>query len=410
MWQISKDGRIDRLIVFAQLEGQPVPVGALQFQGGGLARQSRFQYAASWLQRPDGRPLDPIGLPLRRKPTAGAPYEAPLVFYDAAPDGWGKAVLAAAFPNRSFGLAEYLAIGGGDRTGDLRFGPTPDGGPVRWVPDVPPVLTVPNGLETLESLLEAADAADAGLPRQHHLGLLVRSSADVGGARPKVRIRRGGHGWIAKFPARGDAFDEPRIEGACLALARACGIPVAEHEVMEIAGRSVLLVKRFDRSEDGRALGYLSAATILKQPPDRYRTDHTYADLAVRAREMGAEPCEEQVFRRLLFNCFIRNTDDHLRNHAFIHDGRWRLSPAFDLVPQRSPTLVMRPAPGRDPTPDPAAAFGAYLAFGLSAEAAKRILEEIEGGLAAWPDLLETFRVSPRDRQTLAELCLHLPR
>ena len=68
MWQISKGGRIERLIVFIDVEGEPVPVGALRFEGKGVARPSLFQYAASWLERTDKRPIDPVGLPLRRKP------------------------------------------------------------------------------------------------------------------------------------------------------------------------------------------------------------------------------------------------------------------------------------------------------------------------------------------------------
>jgi len=402
MWPVSKDGRIERLIVFLDRGGVPVPVGALQFEGRGAARLSRFQYAASWLARPDVRPIDPIGLPLRRKPAVSAPYEAALAFYDAGPDGWGKDVLSAAFPDQVFRLAEYLAAAGDDRTGDLRFGPTPDAGPGQWVPG-DALISLPDGTETLEDLTEAAEAVEAGIPRRHHLELLFRSSADVGGARPKARIRRDGHGWIAKFSARGDAFDEPRVEAACLSLARACGIAVPEHEAVTVAGRSVLLVKRFDRTGDGRRLGYLSAATILRQPPADYATRFTCTDIAAAARAMGAAPCEEEVFRRLLFNCAIHNTDDHLRNTAFIHDGGWRLSPAFDLMCHRAPHLVVRPARGADPLPDLDKAFATFPAFGLDAAAAGRVREEIERGLRQWPHLLDRFAVTARDRAAVAQ-------
>lgn len=82
MWKISEDGRIDRLVVYVTVDGQPVPVGAITVEGKGAVRQSRFAYARSWLD--DGFPISPI-LPLRAKATVSAPYELPLAFYDAAP-------------------------------------------------------------------------------------------------------------------------------------------------------------------------------------------------------------------------------------------------------------------------------------------------------------------------------------
>jgi serine/threonine-protein kinase HipA len=91
----------------------------------------------------------------------------------------------------------------------------------------------------------------------------------------------------------------------------------------------------------------MSAATLTKADPTRYATDMSYAEIAIKARSAGIVPCEEELFRRLLFNCRVHNTDDHLRNHAFIpRDGQWGLSPVFDAAPNRAPRLVLRPAPG----------------------------------------------------------------
>ena len=228
-----------------------------------------------------------------------------------------------------------------------------------------------------------------------------RGSADIGGARPKTRIRRGDRSWIAKFPALGDQFDDPRLEAVCLDLAVACGIETPEHDVIRVAGRSVLLVYRFDRGPEGQRYGYVSAGTLTGQPPGEYATRSSYADLAATARENGIRPCESQLFRRLLYNCFIHNTDDHLRNHAFLRrEGQWALSPVFDIVPNRQSRLVLRPAAGFPPEPDPRAAFAAHAHFRLDRQAAAAIYDEVAAGFADLPRALERRDVTARDRET----------
>jgi len=402
MWPISEDGRLDRLVIFVESDGQPVPVGELVFEGRDRTR-SFFRYARSWLENAAGhRALAPT-LPLRAKAVLSAPHAIPLFFYDAAPDGWGKAVLSFAYPGQSWGMGEFLAAAGDDRTGELLFGPDPNG-PERFIPGR--AMIEPPGAETsLEALLDAAQAVDEGRPRQHHLDLLFRGSADVGGARPKTRLRREGRSWIAKFPALGDVFDDPRIEAVCLDLAAACGLETPDHDVIGVGGRSVLLVERFDRGSDGRRYGYMSAGTLLGQPPGEYATAFSYAELASTAREKGMRPCESQLFRRLLFNCFIHNTDDHLRNHAFLRrEGGWGLSPVFDVVPNRQGRLVLAPAPGISPEPDPLAALGAYPHFRLDRVAAAAIYDEVTAGLAELPRALERREVTARDRDAALAL------
>jgi len=401
MWQIS-EGRIDRLVVFTTLNDAVVPVGELVFEGG-RRRISHFRYAASWLERAAPPILFPAYLRPRRKATPSAPHEVPLPFYDAAPDGWGKTLLRYAFPTEVFGMAEYLAAAGNERTGELLIGPSPEEGPQRWLPQSQPLADLPSDAETLKQLLDAAAALEAGEADRHHVRLLLRSGADVGGARPKARVRTDDGEWIAKFPADGDPFDDPRMESVCLALARACGIEIPENRLIDVQGRSVLLVKRFDRRGTER-LGYCSAATLMGQAAIDYATEYAYSDVAARARTVGILPCETDLFRRLLFNNAINNTDDHLRNHAFIRDaGGWRLSPAFDLVVGRGQRLVLRPAPGLSPAIDIPTALSAAPAFGLTTRAAEDIWAAIETGLAGLPTILAAHELRSQDRQVLKD-------
>jgi serine/threonine-protein kinase HipA len=406
-WRTS-DGRIERLTVFAEIGGRPVPAGELVFEGR-VRRVGRFAYARSWIEarRP---PLVPVDLPVRTSASSGAPHDAPLAFYDAIPDGWGQAILRRSFPAQAFGIGEYLAACGDDRTGFLRCGPAPDA-PERWFPEGPTAMALAEGDEGLDDLVAAALAADRDEASPSQLRALFRASADVGGARPKARVRHQGRDWIVKLPALGDAYDEPRLEAVCLDLAKNCWIETPAFRLENIAGRSALLVERFDRI-DGRRRAYMSAATLLRQPPNDYRTEASYADIAATARRAGIEPCALALFHRMIFNAFVNNTDDHLRNHGFVADPAegmlWRLSPVFDVVPNRMRTLVLRAAPGTPPSANPAELFTAHADFDLKRADAEAVYDTVVDRLQELPDVLDRHEVTAADRATWRSLAPHL--
>lgn len=404
MWTLSKHGRIERMYVFRWGPEGYAPIGLLAFEGGALRRIGRFLYGPTFLASEERRPIDPMGLPLTSKWKL-APGEVHLAFHDVGPDGWGKGILTQAFPRLELGMPEFLALGGLSRTGDLAFGPTA-GAPGTWTPEDEPALVLPGDEDSLEDLLAAAESVEAGNAPRHHLARLIRHSSDVGGARPKARLRSGGREWIAKFPTWGDAFDDPRAEAVCLDVAEAAGLAVPERQLRVVGGKSVLLVSRFDRSPDGARYSYLSAGTLLNEPVENYGTRATYVDIAVAARRIGVTSPEREMFRRLLVNAHLRNTDDHLRNHAVIHDGTgWTLSPVFDVVPHLGRGRhVCAPAPGVGPECNPDAAFAAHPKFGLAAVDAGAILEEVRAAVARIPDFMEAREMPARDRELLLPL------
>jgi len=413
-WRIS-DGRLDQLVVFQWRDGDWRPAGLLTFEGKNRSRFSRFMYAATWSKRNPVWPIDPHGLRARKNSFSSQPHEVPLAFYDAGPDGWGKMIFQAAYPQRTLGMAELLALGGFERTGDLAFGPTPDAPPQSWRPPESPLLTLPEQEETLEDLLIAADAVEDQQATPHHLGRLLRSSADIGGARPKARIRLDGRSWIAKFPTREDRFDHPRLEGVCLDLAAQAGLAVPDRCLIQVAGRAILLVDRFDRTPAGTPIGYLSAATLASQPPTAYRTEVSYADLAALAqRHLHIPTAAGELYRRLLINSFLHNTDDHLRNMAFLRQPppEWVLAPAFDLVPCFEGRHACRPAPGITPAWAPTTAQTSYPAFKLTHPTARQIYDQVVAAMAHLPQALDRWQVSDRDRAITAPLlaaCLNPP-
>jgi serine/threonine-protein kinase HipA len=395
-WQIS-EGRLASLVVFSTSSGEPAPMGLLERRGN----SSSFLYARSWIGRKNAYSLWRPTMPLRTGEIQSTPFAIPLPLYDSAPDGWGRAILEMAFPEQQFGMMEFLAAAGEARSGELAIGPN-SSGPQRWAPSEP-MLRLPQAADTLEELMEAAAAVEAGAAKDEHIRLLLAGSVGVGGARPKAALLANGKHVLAKFSAQGDPFSVPRIEAACLSLAEACGINTPAHELVELAGRPALLVDRFDRTVDGRRIGYASAGTLTGEAPSTYATSVSYADIAAKARAVGVEPCEEALFARLLFNCFVGNTDDHLRNHGFLRLGRerWKISPIFDIEPRRKSRLILAPARGISPAPNPVTAFAAHRAMHIPLQRAREIYEHLVEGLRVLPTLFERYGVGSRDRATM---------
>jgi serine/threonine-protein kinase HipA len=298
--------------------------------------------------------------------------------------------------------AELMLLPSATRTGNLDFRPAPD------APE--PVLGPPDFAE-LATLLAAAERIQAGETLTDPLlaSLLIQGSS-LGGARPKCTVRWQGVLWIAKFPARNEDYNVPRVEYATLRLAARCGIRIPEVRLETIGGRDVLLVRRFDRqptvSGDAR-IGYLSALSLMQRDEsERFG----YPDIADRMRQQGMAGSENQaeLFRRMVFNLLVRNTDDHARNHGFLFDGRrLHLSPAFDLVPTPARPGIGTEfnlalelgAQGRHASVDNALSRAAH--FGLERPAAIQTMQEVAREVAGWRERFAADRV---DEATLERL------
>ena len=189
----------------------------------------------------------------------------------------------------------------------------------------------------------------------------------------------------------------------------AAGIQTPARRLLDVAGRAVLLVGRFDRGEEGRAFAYLSAGTLLGEPSVDHATNRTYADIAEVARRIGVREAPQQVFRRFLLNSRLRNTDDHLRNHGFVDDWTgWHMSPVFDVVPQVG---MMRHvcAPTRElgPAWDPARAFKAHVGLGIGRVEAEEIRDAVTEAAERLPEFMDARGVIARDRELVLEALRH---
>jgi serine/threonine-protein kinase HipA len=326
--------------VYVYLEEGPVPAGVLETIGSGREAAARFRYGRRYLQRKDRLAIDPIQLPL---PDADPDrhYVTPEDFVlfngirDAAPDGWGRHLMdraAGAVPLSEF---DYLVATGDARVGALAFGPDLSG-PKRIVPWTEQNL---HGEELdLKGMLEAVQDVDTAddLPRKH--GRFLARGSSLGGARPKATTEYGGKQWIAKFGRADDHFPMCRTEYATMNLAQVVGINVPPVRIEKVLGQDIYLIERFDRIPNGttyRRLPFISGLTITGAHESE-SSQQSYRRLAEQLRLFGSDPGKDSkdLWRRMLFNILCNNTDDHLRNHGFLWDGKgWRLSPAYDIVP-----------------------------------------------------------------------------
>ena len=369
----------------------------------------RFVYGRSYLARANAVEIDPVELRLGSRV-----YETVLMkgmfgaLRDAGPDHWGRPVIERHAGLSEPGELDYLLHSPDDRAGALGFGlgQTPPA-PMRRFN-----RTIDLGrLQTLADALidddpRAFDADAATLARAEEL-LLVGTS--MGGARPKAVVEDEDGLWLAKFNRPDDKWNMARVEHAMLTLGRACGLETAQSRIATVGDREVLLVKRFDREKAQG--GYfrarmVSALTLLRADDSpQARERWSYVLLAEELRRVSAEPRRDaaELFRRMSFNALISNIDDHPRNHAIIApEGRWRLSPAYDLTPS-SPVGVER----RD-LAMACGDLGRYANAGnllsqaarflLSADEAARILDGMEATVRSdWYEIARQCGVSEAD-------------
>lgn len=301
------------------------------------ASVGEFIYGRTYRERANAVELDPVELRLQTGTFETAKMDGFFgAIRDAMPGSWGRKVIER---HARGGVSEFdhLLRAPDDRAGALGFGRNTE-------PPFPENRF--NRTLDLTRLQESADALinnepePAGSAAEQAEDLLLLGGTSMGGARPKAVVEDDNTLWIAKFARKDDSYNNPRTEHALLELARNCGLDAADTRLTTVAGRDVLLVRRFDRDRQEnsyRRHRMVSAVTLLRTDDDATtRTDWSYLLLADEIRRVSTQPQHDlrELYRRMVFNAAISNLDDHPRNHAILarEDG-WRLSPAYDLTP-----------------------------------------------------------------------------
>ncbi|MFT4100547.1 MAG: HipA domain-containing protein [Burkholderiaceae bacterium] len=347
-------GAAERCYVYVQRPdtGQWVTVGRYRLEAGSVS--GAFLYAPSYIEAGFTWSIDPVNLPLQPERDLPATRYGGLhdVLRDACPDAWGQALLRRAhgLPENTSVLRYLMLAGNADRWGALAVGRQRVASVAHLAS--PPLPKLASLVRELEAMADGRPPLDAGLRRR-----LVQT-ASVGGARPKATVRDAeGELWLAKPRLRTDPTDIPCLEHVAQCWGRDSGLDFAETILHPAAaGASVVRVRRFDR-QAGRRLMCVSAASLLQaEYPGGTMTDArwSYPRLAEELRRIGSPPEDwRELFGRMVFNAVCGNDDDHVRNHAVVYrheERRWRLSPAFDVVPNpvEMPTrLAMQLSAGR---------------------------------------------------------------
>lgn len=401
--------------VVVSLDGEDVLAGRLFSHRRRGHESASFAYDPAFLARPDAYALDPA-LPL----TQGAQQTSVglamfRAFTDAAPDRWGRSLITRAEKRRataeeatprSLGEIDFL-IGVRDdlRQGAIRFRDPATGGFFASADVGVPQLT------DLPRLLRAAERLEVDEESEAELCDLLRVGSSLGGARPKAHaVDTNGRVAIAKFPsAHYDTWNVVAWEKVSLDLARKAGIRVPDSQLLRIAGRSVLIVDRFDRDGD-RRIGYVSAMTMLEA------TDHdtgSYLDIAAVIEQTSPHASDDlhELWRRIAFSILISNTDDHLRNHGFLHVrvGAWTLSPAFDLNPnpKPGPKQLSTAIDGHETAASMATLMSVVELFRLTQADAVTVLGEVLAATVRWREVAVGHGLSKAEIAEMASAFEH---
>jgi serine/threonine-protein kinase HipA len=303
---------------------QPVLIGQLN-----LVRSNQgvsLHYAQSWLQRgfalSEDLPLiDQEFLPAEKGTAVGA-------VDDARPDRWGEHVIRFIDKPPRLSLLEFLYFAGDDRFGALGVTTSGDTYLPRKLGPLP-TLADADELQAIVRKVLANEPVPAAQQR------LLSPGVSFGGARPKALVSIGGEQWVIKFSA-GDPADVPLIEHATMTLAAKARIHTAPTQAVRLTDGHAVAIRRFDR-RGGNRLHSLTAYVALRAAAVRYG----YPELAQLLRRRGVTDHDSyladmrELFRRMVFNILIDNTDDHEKNHALLMTDaqQYALAPAYDVLP-----------------------------------------------------------------------------
>lgn len=402
----------NKIYIFVRIGTKWIPAGLLKcLVEGGAVVESRFRYGAKYLQRKDAFPVDISSLPLIDEEFKTDPNQDLFSgIKDSSPDSWGRALMErqAGRPMRE---DEFLLASSDYRVGALAFSLNVNA-PKRETPW--PVQSEAQNIIRLEDVFSAYLKVSSHDQREIEAAMrqYILPGSPLGGARPKAVVEYEGRLWIAKFQKENDAFDFVRCEHACMSLAGRCGLTVPRIKIEKLFGRSIYLIERFDRAGEER-LHLNSFFSILKETELSFMHS-SYVEIADALKKYSRTDSEDrrELFKRMLFNGFCRNTDDHLRNHAMIYVPKtrsFRLSPLYDVLCDvtAGPEYRLAIGCGQDERGQTTRTFtrtGALRIaseFGIEAGEAGNIYDQMQGIVAKhWQDDFKASGFSETESET----------
>jgi len=404
------------ILVYADWKGMLAPrcIGILSAQQAKGRKAFSFSYNQDWISSSEQLLLDPdiawFGGPQypNRKENFG-------IFLDSMPDNWGRTLMKRRAVLRAIDLGQpapklydidfLLGVHDLGRMGALRFkldsdGPFLDNDPFS---PAPPWATI-RELQYASELIESnADAEEV----RKWLAMLMAPGSSLGGARPKANIiDENSQLWIAKFPSKSDTIDKAVWEYLAYRLAKDAGIEMVESKVEHVNGRyQTFFTKRFDREKQDR-IHFASAMTMTGNTEELIRDrEPSYLEIAEFIQFSGSQVDHDlaQLWRRIIFNILISNTDDHLRNHGFILSERgWRLSPAFDINPSTDKNGLALNIDMENNALDLELAKSVGTYYRLNENEMKRIIDEVKSSVSGWQKLATEIGISRSEQNLMA--------
>jgi serine/threonine-protein kinase HipA len=407
-------GKTD-IFVYAHWIGMSEPkcIGLLSAQQAKGKKAFSFEYEKDWIQSKEQMLLDPdiewySGQQYpNRKENFG-------VFFDSMPDTWGRTLMKRRAAQHAklegkvsslYDIDFLLGVYDEGRMGGLRYkldkeGPFLDNNPHSAIPSMSSIKE----LQYAAKILESDEDSEAV---KKWLAILIAPGSSLGGARPKANVRDGnGDLWIAKFPSQSDTNDKAAWEFLAYRLALKAGVEISESRIEKISGKHhTFLTKRFDR-KNGERIHFASAMTMTGNNEDTLKEKAaSYLDIAEFIQYTGAQNKQDlhQLWRRIVFNIAISNTDDHLRNHGFILTEKgWVLSPAYDLNPsiEKDGLALNIDSENNALDVDLAKSVGDY--FQLLPNEMDKIINDVHTAIRDWKGIAKEIGISRADLEIMA--------
>ena len=411
---------MQKLLVYADFDWlkEPTLVGELSYESLRGTDSYGFCFNEEWLRTQGGLFLsaDLNNYSGVQYTTGGGDIFG--CFSDALPDRWGRTLLnrreqilaqEEKRPLRRLTSFDYLlGIDDYSRMGGFRFKESADADFINCTPTlrIPP-LTEIRALQEASKELEYSEDRNE-LPGKKWIAQLVQPGSSLGGARPKASVSDvNGALWIAKFPSRNDDYDAELWEHLCHLLAKRAGITVAETRVLQTSEtHHTLISKRFDRTEQGKRIHFASAMTLLGlHDGDNAMNGYGYLDIVdfIIRHCTDVESNLRELYRRVVFNICIGNSDDHFRNHGFLLTPKgWTLSPAYDINPTLSKHQSLLVTSTSNEA-DLSLLRDASEEYMLSKEIADTIIGEVCNALKDWLSLATRQGITKREIALFAD-------
>lgn len=392
---------------------EPKLIGILSAQQAKGKKAFSFEYDKNWLKSEQKFLLDP-DIQLYGGPQYPNQKENFGIFLDSMPDTWGRTLMKRREaqlarennekPKALYDIDFLLGVYDESRMGALRFKTDPNGDFLDNNQSTPtPPWSSVRELQNAASIFEKDNDNEEV---NKWLTVLMAPGSSLGGARPKANILDSDKSlWIAKFPSKTDTTDKAAWEFLAYQLAINAGIDMAPCRIEKIMGNHhTFFTKRFDR-ENGERTHFSSAMTMTANNEDTIRDNPaSYLDIAEFISTHGAnvEANLHQLWRRIVFNIAISNTDDHLRNHGFIltKEG-WILSPAYDLNPSidKDGLALNIDMHNNSLDLDLAKSVGEY--FRLNKQQMEIIIEEVVNATTNWKTIAKEIGISRSEQELM---------